>query len=356
MSNQDSWWNQAKEAAENLGQIAEETTTQASQFIDDSASQAQKIGADILGQSDKSPKQQESLDFSQIDDETRLAFYGALFAIAEADGGIDKEELEFIFSIIDLENMSEEARRKVQSFIIQAPPPFECLRKMSNADERLRFGLMLNLVDTAWANDELDEAEKQLISLAQTELKISNEQLKAIEAFVHKMREIRIRGIDDQVAADAIKQATASLSAVGVPLAAVWFSGSVLGFSAAGITSGLAALGAMVGVGGMIPGIGVAIIGGAALFVGINSLLDTGGKRRKRQFQQEKERKAQLVIQNMHNAMSELVGKISELTEKATALEISAAEAEANRKAIETLTHKLKLMRQSVNKRKQAMG
>lgn len=356
MANQNSWWDQAQKAAAELAKTAGEVSSQASQFVGDVASQAQKAGTETLEQFTQPNKQQGELDLSQIDEETRLAFYGALFAIAEADGSIDKEEIELAFSIIDLENMSEEAKRKVQSYIIQAPLLSECLHQLSSSDERLRFGLMINLMDTAWANDELDDAEKELIALAQKELRVSDEQLAQIESFVHKMREIRLRGIDDNVAADAIKQAAAGLSAVGVPLAAVWFSGSVIGFSAAGITSGLAALGAAVGLGGMIPGIGVAIIAGAGLYMGINHFLDTGDKRKKQEFQNDKERRAQLVIRNMHDAMGQLIEKISELTEKANSLELSAADAEANKKAVAMLTEKLKLMRQSVNKRKQALG
>jgi uncharacterized tellurite resistance protein B-like protein len=356
MSSGNSWWDQARKAAEDLSKVAGEATAQAGQFLGEAASQAQKAGSEMLEQFDQSKNQSGELDLSQIDEKTRLAFYGALFAIAEADGSIDKEEIELAFSIIDLENMSEETKRTVYSYIVQAPKLPDCLHQLSDADERLRFGLMLNLLDTAWANDDLDDAEKALIQLAQKELQVSDEQLAAIETFVHKMREIRIRGIDDNIAADSIKQAAAGLSAVGVPLAAVWFSGSVIGFSAAGITSGLAALGAMVGIGGMIPGIGVAILAGAGLYVGINHFLDTGDKKKKQELSLEKERKAQLVIQNMYSAMGELAEKIAELTEKANSLALSAADAEANRKAVEILTQKLTLMRQSVNKRKQALG
>jgi hypothetical protein len=41
----------------------------------------------------------------------------------------------------------------------------------------------------------------------------------------------------------SMKELTAKAGAVGVPLAAVYLSGSVIGMSAAGITSGLATLG-----------------------------------------------------------------------------------------------------------------
>ena len=341
----------------------------------------------------------EPLDLAKVSESDRLAFYGALFAIAFADNSIDKEEVELIFGMMDLGGMTESAKRQVQSFIIEPPSLWACLRSLEAADEQLRYGLMINLVDTAWANDELDSDEEEAIVLAQYELKISNEQLDAIKTFIQKVREIRVRGLDDNYAADTMKTAAAGLSAVGVPIAAVWFSGSVIGLSAAGITSGLAGLGALIGIGGMIPGIGVAILLGTGLFVGVNALLDTatvrtilnrqrwnagfsiiteantnggmrvsasasknvrsidtGDKSKKAQLQVEKERKAQLVIKNMQGAINQLVEQISSLQEKAINLEASASDAEANREAIRLLTGRLKFMQQSVTKRKQTAG
>jgi uncharacterized tellurite resistance protein B-like protein len=298
----------------------------------------------------------ESLDLAKVSESDRLAFYGALFAIAFADNSIDKEELELIFGLMDLQGMTESAKRKVQSYIIEPPSLSACLRSLRSADEELRYGLMINLVDTAWANDELDSNEEKAITLAQQELKITNEQLKAIKIFIQKVREIRERGLDDNYAADAIKTAAAGLSAVGVPVAAVWFSGSVIGLSAAGITSGLAGLGALIGIGGMIPGIGVAILLGTGIFMGVNALLDTGDKSKKAQLQAEKERKAQLVIKNMQGAINQLVEQITSLQEKAVNLEASGADAEANREAIRILSERLRSMKQSVTKRKQALG
>jgi len=298
----------------------------------------------------------EILDLAKVSESDRLAFYGALFTIAFADNSIDKEEVELIFGMMDLEGMTESAKRQVQSYIIEPPSLWACLRSLETADAQLRYGLMINLVDTAWANDELDSNEKEAIVLAQRELKISNEQLDAIKTFIQKVREIRVRGLDDNYAADTMKTAAAGLSAVGVPIAAVWFSGSVIGLSAAGITSGLAGLGALIGIGGMIPGIGVAILLGTGIFMGVNKLLDTGDKSKKAQLQAEKERKAQLVIKNMQGAINQLVEQISSLQEKAINLEASASDAEANREAIKLLTERLKFMQQSVTKRKQSFA
>jgi uncharacterized tellurite resistance protein B-like protein len=295
----------------------------------------------------------EPFDLAQVPEDERLALYGALFAIAAADGQIDKDEVELIFSMMDLEGMTEEGRRQAQSYIFNPPSLWDCLRKLSNADGRLRFGLMVNLVDTAWANDELHPNEEKAILLAQKELMVTDEQLQAIKDFVQKIREIRARGIDDAKAADAFKAAAAGLGAVGIPIAAVYFSGSVIGLSAAGITSGLAALGLGLG---MVPGIGVAVLVGAGIFLGVSQMLDLGGQRAKEEARKVKERKAQLVIQNMQGAINQLVEHIANLQEKATSLEANAADAEANKEAVRLLTERLRFMQQSVTKRKRDFG
>jgi uncharacterized tellurite resistance protein B-like protein len=295
----------------------------------------------------------EPLDLAKVAESDRLAFYGALFAIATADGQLDKDEMEVIFGMMDLENMSEVNKRQVQSYIINPPSLWDCLRQLSYADERLRYALMINLVETAAANDEVHPGEKEAIFLAKQELNVTNEQLKAIISFVKEVRKIRDRGLDDDQAADAVKAAAAGLGAVGVPIAAVYFSGSVIGLSAAGITSGLAALGLGLG---MVPGIGIAVLVGAGIFMGVSHLLDLGGNQAKEEERNKQERKAQLVIQNMQGAINQLVEQITSLQAKATNLESSAASAEANREAVKILTERLRFMQQSVTRRKQAVG
>ncbi len=157
-----------------LRKACSETTSHLSEIVSENMQKLEK------------PKQNPVLDLSQVDETTRLAFYGALFAIAAADGHIDKEEMELIFGMMDLENMSEDATRQVQSYVINPPLLWDCLRKLSHADERLRYSVMINLVDTAWANDELDPNEEKAILLAQQELEVTDEQLQAIKAFIQK--------------------------------------------------------------------------------------------------------------------------------------------------------------------------
>jgi uncharacterized tellurite resistance protein B-like protein len=336
------------DAAAQVTQTAAQTAIKAGEVISKTASKATQAVAEITG-TENNTTDNQPLNLAEVSENIRLAFYGALFAIATADGNFDKDEMDLIFGIMDLEGMSEPAKRQVQSYIIEAPPLENCLKALTHADERLRFALMLNLIDTAWANDELDPQEEAAIKLAQQELQISDQQVQAIEKFIKEMKEIRQRGLDDNQAADAVKNATSALAAVGVPIAAVYFCGSVVGLSAAGITSGLAALGALAGIGGMVPGIGVAVLLGAGVFMGVSHLLDTGDKQKKAQLQAEQERRAKLIIKNLQETLNSIIERVESLQQ-------AAADAEANKEAIHILTEKMKKLQQLINKRQQGLG
>ncbi|AWH20115.1 hypothetical protein [Stenotrophomonas sp. ZAC14D2_NAIMI4_6] len=78
---------------------------------------------------------------------------------------------------------------------------------------------------------------------------------------------------DDQLT-ETMKLLSAKAAAVGTPLAAVYLSGSVIGMSAAGMTSGLATLGlgGILGLSSMATGIGVAVLIGVGTYAGIRKL------------------------------------------------------------------------------------
>ncbi len=78
----------------------------------------------------------------------------------------------------------------------------------------------------------------------------------------------------DSALVKGMKELVAKAGSLGVPLAAVYLSGSVTGLSAAGITSGLATLGlgGILGFSSMTTGIGVAVLVGVSAYKGIKHL------------------------------------------------------------------------------------
>jgi uncharacterized tellurite resistance protein B-like protein len=285
----------------------------------------------------------EHLDLKSLPDNQRVAFYGAMFAMAAADGQMQREELELIYETLDTEGLSEEVRRRLYAYAIEPPALQDCLQSLSDASEPARHGLMLNLVEVAVSDYLLPKAEQDALAEAQRRLGIGNVQRAAMQRYAEEVRRIRERGIDDNHAADAIKAAVSGMTAVGVPIAAVVYSGSVVGLSAAGITSGLAALGLGAG---MMPGIGVAILIGTAAFVGLNYLFDTGNKRKKEQYRRERERKAQLAMENLQETINHLIDRMARL-------QGAAADAKANKEAIQLWNERLANLQQILARRRE---
>lgn len=286
----------------------------------------------------------EHFDIKQLSDEQRVTFYGALFAMAAINDQIQREELELIYEVLETDSLSNEARRELYAYAIEPPILRDCLRAFSEAPEAVCHALMLNLVEVALSDYHLPEAEQEALTEAQQALGVNDEQRTAMERYAEEMRRIRERGIDDNYAADAVKAAVSGMTAVGIPIAAVVYSGSVVGLSAAGITSGLAALGLGLG---MIPGIGVAILIGTGIFMGLNYLLDTGDKRKKEEHRCERERKAQLAIENLQETINHLIDRMTKLQE-------DAADAKANKEAIQLLNERLTKLQQVLARRKEA--
>ena len=121
----------------------------------------------------------------------------------------------------------------------------------------LRFTLMTDLLFMAFADGKFVEAEEREVAALADALVITGEQLTAIKKYVQTvLKAQRTAGGTDHQWQKLGGDVAASLASAGVPIAAVAVSGSVFGLSAAGITSGLAALGLGMG---MATGLGVAV-------------------------------------------------------------------------------------------------
>lgn len=109
-----------------------------------------------------------------------------------------------------------------------------------------------------------------------------------------------------------VQTLAAKSAAVGVPLVAVYLSGSVIGLSAAGITSGLAALGfgGLFGLSAMVTGIGAVLVLGVAVYQIVRWL--AGSK--EKELAALRERLMQEVMHQLQRTVNALLGDIQELT------------------------------------------
>ena len=225
---QNNFWESFTKSAADLGKTVTDSALQATQAVTETAAKVgetvgnatvqaganvAKAVVDAGNAANKAIK--NWVCFSENDS---LAFYGVLFAVAAADGSIDAEELSLILSSPDLSNMSKSARQQIQSYAASPPDLEESIKKLSKADEKLRFGLMFYIFNIVWVDKVLDPGEQKAIELAQKELGLATEQVKAIDAFVQKMGEIRDLGFNDKSAMNSLKEATERLKKVGIPI------------------------------------------------------------------------------------------------------------------------------------------
>ncbi|MEM8557333.1 MAG: TerB family tellurite resistance protein [Bacteroidota bacterium] len=117
------------------------------------------------------------LDLGTLPESQRLAFYGALFAIADADHNVDDTESSLIFETLDLDPLSSDARKQVFQLAIDPPSLGRCLEQLKGADAVIRQSLMLNLIDIALADESIEFDEHVELREAQRVLGIAPEDI-----------------------------------------------------------------------------------------------------------------------------------------------------------------------------------
>jgi hypothetical protein len=234
----------------------------------------------------------------------------------------------------------------VRCYIISPPKIDETLNCIANGSDELRYTVAVGVIEVILADDVITREEDLFLDEICKRLRVKKDQREAIINFIKEARRIRLNGVDDNKAEKALKSAVSGLTSVGVPIAAVYFSGSVIGLSAAGITSGLVAIGLGLG---MVPGIGIAIVIGTTIFISMRWLLGDSKKKGEKKLRAENERKAQLVIKNLQDTINELLVRILSIEQKA-------AESEANREAIQVLRERLNSLMRILKQRKQQLA
>ena len=173
-------------------------------------------------------------------------------------------------------------------------------------------------------------------------LQLDDEKVTVIEIACVQDEKILAGEMSDSEITKTAKETAAQAAAVGVPVAAVYLSGSVTGLSAAGIASGLAALGlgGVLGLSAMVSGIGVAILGGGAAYKSVRWALGRSDRNRA----SRRELMLQEVLHIHQGAIINLGEDMSFFGERIAAL---SRETERNRDVIDRLSWEVTLMSRS---------
>lgn len=182
---------------------------------------------------------------------------------------------------------------------------FDILSKSLFKDVLYLFGKKNNIHD--WSQHLF------LTQLADA-LAISKEEIDLINTAIQHDEDILKHRKNDSQIKKSMKDLSAKAVAVGLPMAAIYFSGSVVGLSAAGITSGLAAMGmgGLLGFSSMFTGIGTLVLLGVGTYHGLKKVSGISDIENNKQ----REFMLQAIIRNSQKSLSYLIEDINEITQQ----------------------------------------
>jgi uncharacterized tellurite resistance protein B-like protein len=249
----------------------------------------------------------ELLDLSSLPEAQRLAFYGAMLAIAAADGTCGQDELDLIFQNIHTDGLSDRSRNTIWEYLVDTPPLTNCLASFATSHDQVRCAVMVYLIEIALADRTLAAGEDEALLQARTSLRISQKQIEAIERYICNVGLIRARPRDYHEGATALKYKYGLWLVAGVSLSAIalYFS-SIIG--AVSLSEMFSRFARPASGRAMLLGAGATIlIGTAALLSG--RWLHTHYQRKRLPIARERRRRAQSAVRNLQDAVGYLTAK-----------------------------------------------
>ena len=223
------------------------------------------------------PEEHKKHPLEEYSENEQIAYLSILSSVCYVDknfGDKEKRQLDILLAQLKI---SDVGKAKIYSSVFNLQHEdklanLEAIQNLGNTD--LKYTLISDLFFFSFVDSKLTDEEYQYILGIGEVLGITQEQVDAIKAIQENLDKIKGIPSNSKRFKQVIKDSASNLAAVGVPIGAIAASGSVFGLSAAGMTSGLAALGALVG-GGMLVGAVIvvpAIALGAAY--GVKKLFD----------------------------------------------------------------------------------
>ena len=230
------------------------------------------------------PEEQKKHPLEEYSENEQIAYLSILSAICYVDkefGNKEKRQLDVLLAQLKI---SDAGKAKIYSsvFNLQHEDKLANLEAIQNlGNTELKYTLISDLCLFSLVDSKFTIEEYQYILGVGEVLGITREQVDAIKSLQENLDKVKDMPSNSERFKQVIKDSAANLAAVGIPIGAIAASGSVFGLGAAGLTSGLAALGALVG-GGMLAG-AVIVVPAIAIGTayGVKKLFDIVWKNKK---------------------------------------------------------------------------
>lgn len=263
------------------------------------------------------------------------------FALSD-DGEVDASEYSEIYGLMVRNDFSSEERVAIRGYVdgsnsVQSDE--ELINELKGNVSKGSFSTLAQslIKDIIYLNykkgKELESwsKNKYIINLANS-LNVLDSQIEVMVQAIKNDEDILSERKSDTEIEKSMKELLAKAGAVGLPIAAIYFSGSVVGLSAAGITSGLATLGmgGILGFSGMVTGIGVVVLAGVGAYKGVKKITGQSDLENNKQ----RELMIQNIIKNHQKALNFLVDDVNYISAR---LIKTLSEVSENREKIDKL-------------------
>lgn len=266
------------------------------------------------------------------------------------DEKIDAREYAEIISLISRIDLSPPKRIEIRSYISNTESleshtvllnhlrnnveegSFNILSKSLFKDILYIFGKNNDI--HAWSKNKFLSELSETLDIAEKEIELIITAIKNDEAILKERK-------NDSEIKKTMKDIAAKAAAVGLPMATIYFSGSVVGLSAAGITSGLATMGmgGILGFSSMFTGIGAIVLLGVGTYQGLKKITGINDLENNKQ----REFMLQAIIRNTQKSLSYLIEDINEITRQ---LSLEIKKGNENSVKIEKLSDMLNMLTQ----------
>jgi hypothetical protein len=304
----------------------------------------------------KDPKKTFALEVRS--EEVKVLYARDLALQSLMDGRLDPREIEYLYVFMSRVSMSSDSREEVRQTLStrDASPENvarlveEVISAVPDNQEEISVSIIKDMVHLSHADNVVSFQEKAAIEAA-ARAHFGERAPKVID-LAEKTVKCEKALIDGKVSAGEleahVKEIVAVATAASVPITALFFSGSVIGLSAAGITSGLAALGlgGLLGLSAMVTGIGTVVVLGVPAYAAARWAL--GGK--ERELARQREHMIQEIIKRHQ-------GAIEDLAEDQNAIALKLAEyvsrSDQNEAKLAQLKSELQIFRAALEELKQ---
>ncbi|UQN29221.1 TerB family tellurite resistance protein [Brachybacterium kimchii] len=271
---------------------------------------------------------------SELSADVKLSLCRELVALAQADGALHPSEISALYLLLTTMDLDPEARTELRGLIAAAQhtpvgtsprddaldaghAPGAFLDDIAEEHrEAVATAVVHQMVSLALSDGDISDMERAVIDEVAT--RVFDERgphlVASIERLVEKESEFLAGRITTSQFETATKDIAAKAAAFGTPIAAISLFGSVTGLGAAGITSGLAALGfgGVLGLSSMMTGIGTVVILGVLVHQGTRYVLGTNERSR----DTRREHLMQQVIGQHQRAIADLTDDIGALARR----------------------------------------